>query len=209
MERRNYHGLINDKERTKLKLVEAVGIIIKTDGYTELKVNKIARLAGVDKKLIYTYFKSVNNLIEVYIKGKDYWHTLNEDPNTVDQIRTKTQAQEFANSILIGQLNNILHNIEMQEVLLWGLAGKHEILREICTSREIIGEQLFEEADLFSPESEIDLRAICAIQSAGIYYLVLYAKANNSLFCGIDLNTIEGKQRIENAIRWILSKVYN
>ena len=35
-----------DKERTKRKLIDAVGQIFKTYGYSELGVNRVARTAG-------------------------------------------------------------------------------------------------------------------------------------------------------------------
>jgi AcrR family transcriptional regulator len=38
-----------DKEATKRKLIDAVGQIIKTRGYTGLGVNKVAKEAGVSK----------------------------------------------------------------------------------------------------------------------------------------------------------------
>ena len=63
---------IKDKELTKRKLINAVGEIIRTEGYTGLGVNKIARQAQVNKKLIYRYFMTVDRLIEEYVLEKDY-----------------------------------------------------------------------------------------------------------------------------------------
>ncbi len=40
---------LKNKELTKRKLIEAVSFIIRTEGYTGLGVNKIARQAGVHK----------------------------------------------------------------------------------------------------------------------------------------------------------------
>ena len=82
---------IRNKDQTKRKLIEAVGEIIKTNGYIGLGVNKIAKTAGVDKKLIYRYFGNINYLIECYLNENDYWIVLsnkfnedidqNSDPN--------------------------------------------------------------------------------------------------------------------------------
>ncbi|MCQ6959110.1 TetR/AcrR family transcriptional regulator [Mucilaginibacter aquariorum] len=43
---------MRDKEQTKRKLINAVAQVFKNEGYAGLGVNKIARLAGTDKKLI-------------------------------------------------------------------------------------------------------------------------------------------------------------
>ncbi|WP_179413770.1 TetR/AcrR family transcriptional regulator [Mucilaginibacter sp. E4BP6] len=58
---------MKDKEATKRKLIDAVGIIIKRDGFSALKISTIAKVAEVDRKLIYRYFGGLNHLIEAYI----------------------------------------------------------------------------------------------------------------------------------------------
>ena len=55
MSRKVVSGPIRDKHRTKEKLIKTVGEIIKSKGFHELKITNIAKVAGVDKKLIYKY----------------------------------------------------------------------------------------------------------------------------------------------------------
>ena len=64
---------MKDKEQTKRKLIDAVGIIIKSKGFSSVRISKVARQAGVDRKLIYRYFGNMNNLTEAYIIENDYW----------------------------------------------------------------------------------------------------------------------------------------
>jgi AcrR family transcriptional regulator len=47
---------IKNKELTKRKLIDAVGEVFPKEGHTGLGVNKVAKQAGVTKKLIYDYF---------------------------------------------------------------------------------------------------------------------------------------------------------
>nr|WP_305051435.1 hypothetical protein [Elizabethkingia bruuniana] len=49
MARKVVDGPIRNKEKTKQKLLNAVGKILATKGYSELKVSKIATVAGLDK----------------------------------------------------------------------------------------------------------------------------------------------------------------
>jgi len=49
---------MKDKEQTKRRLIQAVGEIISTDGFSNLRISTISRKAGVDRKLIYRYFGS-------------------------------------------------------------------------------------------------------------------------------------------------------
>ncbi len=45
-------------------MIDAIGKIIREEGYLNLGVNKIAKVAGIHKKLIYRYFDNADNLIE-------------------------------------------------------------------------------------------------------------------------------------------------
>ena len=64
---------MKDKERTKRKLIDAVADIFRTEGYAGLGVNKVAKIAGVHKKLIYRYFGGFEQLVEAYVVETDYW----------------------------------------------------------------------------------------------------------------------------------------
>lgn len=78
-------------------------------------------------------------------------------------------------------------------------------LRKISDSRDELGEKLFE---LYEPKfsaTNIDIRAILAIQIGGLYYLALHAKSNGSLFCGIDINQPEGQKRIEKSLETVIN----
>jgi AcrR family transcriptional regulator len=63
---------MRDKERTKRKLIHAVAYVFRNEGYAGLRVNKIARLAGTDKQLIYLNFGSFERLVEAYVVEIDY-----------------------------------------------------------------------------------------------------------------------------------------
>ena len=64
---------MKDREQTKRKLIDAVGILIKSKGFNGIRISKVARQAGVDRKLIYRYFENMKNLTEAYIVENDYW----------------------------------------------------------------------------------------------------------------------------------------
>ena len=64
MTRKIHNGEFKNAERTKLKLLQGVGEIIKEKGYTGLLGVKIAEKAKLASRNIYRYFGSVENLIE-------------------------------------------------------------------------------------------------------------------------------------------------
>ena len=83
MTRKVVEGPFRNKEKTKLKLLNAVGEILKTKGYLGLMVSKIAMEAGCDKKLIYEYFGSTEKLINEYLKSK--YHSAFFDQKVIDK----------------------------------------------------------------------------------------------------------------------------
>jgi AcrR family transcriptional regulator len=208
-ERKITNGPIRNKERTRKKLTDAVGKVFAKEGYANLTAIKIASVAKVDRKLIYLYFGSLNNMIDCYFKENDFWvPTYNKD---IAQLLLKQQPlnQQAIMTILKGQLDRIMNNKTFQKVIQWELSEKNKHMRKLSDERELVGEQLFNLTEDRFIGSGADLRATLALQIAGIYYLALHAKVNGSTFCGIDINLPAGKQRIENALKQIINDTFD
>ena len=207
--RKTLSGPLRDKSRTMARMVAAVGKVIQKKGYPGLTAPNIATTAGVDKKLVWTYFGGVDKLIEEYINQKDFWRlaekgaleALLKDPNQIGH-------NEIGN-LLESQFEVLLKDKALQKIIHWELGESKKLLRSLADERERVGEQLF---SLIMPDFEkspVDLRARLALILGGIYYLSLHSKSNGSLVCGIDVNEDEGKKRIENAIREIIFEAYD
>ncbi len=207
MPRKVVQGPIRDKEKTKQKLLAAVGKILRVKGYSGLKVSKIAAVAGFDKKLIYEYFGSTDKLIDEYIKSQDYWSRVNQENVEVD---ISDGGKELSKIAILSQYDNLKKNKELQKIILWGLSESKPILKKIADEREEMGEMLFSNIvdPYFGEEDSMRYRAITALLVSGAYYLNLYTGYNASKFCGIDLKTDEGRQEIEKAIVEIIDFAY-
>lgn len=201
-------GPIREKARTKRKLISAVGKVIQRKGYSGLNVASISKEAGLDRRLVYTYFGSLDNLIETYVKQKDYWSSnVKEDFLASLEDDTELKSEDIFN-LLQGQFDAVLKDKALQKIIHWELGEKNKMLRKISDNRELLGEELFKRVEPNFAGTDIDIRAILALQIGGLYYLSLHAKANGSLFCGIDINEMEGKERIEKALETVLSLCY-
>ncbi|MBB5637594.1 AcrR family transcriptional regulator [Pedobacter cryoconitis] len=209
MVRKTTEGPIRNKEKTRLKLLNAVGEIIRTEGYKGLGVNNIATKAKADKKLIYLYFESVDKLVEAYVRQKDYWETFSEGIQILIEEHKGNFGKDLASKILVDQFNFFLQAEEMQKVILWEISEKNELMREIADARETLGNELFKLTDPQFENTNVDIRAIQALLIGGIYYLVLHAKSNGSTFCGIDINEQTGQQRIINSLKQVVEWTYN
>jgi AcrR family transcriptional regulator len=209
MARKTYQGAKNNKSRTMGNLIKAVGIVLKEKGYTGLTVSNITAEAGVDRKLVSLYFGSVNNLVEIYIKGKDYWEAIYADPVKLLTTSPLTSTCHILENLLLNQLEHFTNDEEMQKVVLWQISENTELMEHVTTSREKIYSLFFPKADQELKDQNVDLRAISSILVAGIYYLVLHTKTTNSTFCEIDLTTGEGMVRIKKTIKKILEDTYS
>lgn len=206
MPRKVVQGPIRDKEKTKQKLLAAVGKILKTKGYSGLMVSKIAAVAGFDKKLIYEYFGSTDKLIDEYIRSQDYWSKLEQKDIEVD---LSDGGKEMAKIALLNQYEGLRKSKELQKIIVWELSESRPILKKLFEQREEVGEGLFQNiTDPFFGEKSDDFRAISALLVAGIYHLNLYTAYNGSTFCGIDTKTEEGRKKIEKAIVDIIDFAY-
>ena len=110
-----------NRKLTERKLIDAVGDIIRSTGYTGLGVNAIAKNAGVSKKLIYRYFGTVDSLIETYLVERDYWVTFSKKVSDAAVASNKKQTMiEFSEAerkMTLNKLVSYLQNAESEDII--------------------------------------------------------------------------------------------
>lgn len=199
-----------DKEHTMQKLLEAVGIILKEQGFAGIGVNKVARQAGVDKRLIYRYFGSFDNLITEFISTKDYWLTVVSTTSSKLSEANNINLNNLVVFLLEKQFDSLYHNRILRQIMLWGISEHdHPSMTKIIRDREKLGQFVLQKIDNHLSKSGVRYRSVAAILIAGISYLTLHAHANNGTYCGIDLNDELGQLEIKNAIRLINELVFD
>ena len=208
MEKRTYAGIRNDKERSKKKILDAVGVIVRNEGYSNINILKVSKISGLSRRLINRYFESVEQLIETYIKSKDYWVAPAGNTGEVMENNKNLDTRSILETLLVNQLDYVSKEEEMQKILLYQISQRSKIMFEVAEEREKLGAEFFKMSDPFFENTDIDLRAITGLLVGGIYYMVLHAKTNDSLFCQIDVNSIEGMNRIKKAVHEILFDTY-
>ena len=209
MERKSAAGSIRNTERSKKKFLDAVGKILRTKGHTALKVTDIAATAGIDKKMIYNYFGGIDGLIDEYIRSQDYWSKVTIDE--IDKIKSKPEdgGRSFIEKMLLSQFDYVYKSKEVQKLLLWRISEPRKSLRKLTSTQEENGEYIFKFlVDPHFKEQAEEVRSIMAILVSGLYYLTMYAAMNGSIFCGIDIDTSNGRERIKKAISFLLNQTY-
>ncbi len=186
-----------DSNRTKRKLLDAVGKIIAEQGFTELKVINISEVSGVDKKLIYFHFGDMNGLITAFLTSNDFW--INSDL-PLGQLNKETAFDVFKNQFLTLDKSDLL-----KRLLVWELSEHNEALRHIADKREELGEQ-FIKAYNEQQKTEEDVNPIFALIVAGIYYMTIHSTVNGRTFCGLNLKKKKDKERLLAGIKRIIDR---
>lgn len=206
--RKEVNGPLRNKERTKLRLLNAVGEIITREGFTGLRINKIVKQAQVDRKTLYEYFGTVENLIETYIRRKDYYMAYQNQAEELVKQYNNDNLNELIKKLLLGQLDRFSNDDELQQILLWHLSEENPLLSDVNEKREKIGSVFMSFCKSKFENTPIDIRSRIALLIGGIYFLVLYSKKISGTFCEIDLNTYEGMESIRTSITQMIDEAF-
>lgn len=190
-----------DRERTKSKILKAVGEVIEQHGTEKVGVNLIARTAGVNKVLIYRYFESVDGLMEQYVRSGEYTSTLSTD--YIDNIPelTPDERQKALTSLMHTFTNDLRQRKATRDLLRWEIGTGKSMLSD--ARNQIATRILSKIGDL--PYYN-DTSALIAFISAGIYFLTISSDYREKML-DVDLQSDEGWKRIERVIDSIISDV--
>jgi len=191
------------REVTMKRLLDAVGDILKENGWAGLGVNKIEARAGVSKKMIYHYFTTYNNLVKTYIKSIDFWMPVFEQFQNSDAI-LEQGLQEFITTIFQNQFKIFSSDPIMQTIIHWQVSEVNPLLREISEEREVEGARIAAMTDPHFLNSGLKFRPILALMLFGIYGIVWHAKTNKSTVCGVDINNESDREDLIVAIGQII-----
>jgi AcrR family transcriptional regulator len=193
------------KDDTKRRLIQAVGEKINSDGIYGMKISHIAKLAQVDRKLIYRYFGSLNNLIEAYVLENDYWMIYAENMKKMIRENGYPGSQELITAVLQNQFKYFMSEQDMQKLILLELSTNSSLMKSIHNVRESMGQEFLELSDKhFQGSKKVNFRAIAALLVGGIYYTILHTMYNGGRFTDIDILSEDGQNEILKAIEQIV-----
>ncbi|RZJ86733.1 MAG: TetR/AcrR family transcriptional regulator [Chryseobacterium sp.] len=210
MARKVTDGPVRNKERTKVNLINALGKILKKDGFSGLSISSVADVAKVDRRLIYDYFGSLEGLVKEYLNSNDYWKISMEEVGDIVESSREDAGKTLAYNVLENQFDSLIKNEEMRRIITWGLSEKLPILKALDLKREDIGNQVLSELfDGHFKGSDKNFRAIYALLMGGVYYLTLHTKMQENPFCGIDLQHPSGQEEIKKALKQLIDIAYS
>lgn len=192
-----------DRERTKGKILKAVGEVIEQYGTDKVGVNLIARTAGVNKVLIYRYFESVDGLMEQYVKSGEYTSTAGDGYlENIDPAAPEDRSKALTD-LMLTFLHDLRERKATRDLLRWEIGSGKSMLSD---AKNNIANKLIEKiGDL--PNFE-DTKALIAFVTAGIYYLVI-AEGHRPQMVDVNLETEEGWDRIKHVIERVIHDTHD
>ena len=187
-----------DRERTKGKILKAVGKVIEKYGTKKVGVNLIAREADVNKVLIYRYFGGVDGLMEQYVKTGEYTSMSNHD--YIENMETpapEDRAKTWAD-ILTTAMKDLRERKATRDLIRWEIGIGKAVLSDV---RNDTGAKMVEKVG--SLPNYDDTNALIALMMAGIYHLTVSADYRDKMM-DVNLQSEEGWKRVEKVVKDIV-----
>ncbi len=129
-------NLTRNKQQTKERIIRAVETVFKEKGYTGLTNANITKEAEVNHTLIKKYFGSLENLLEEYVKRKDFWQLLNNERINA-LVKQQREITKFDTVFILNSLfEQVFNDDELQKILLWELSENSPIMKKVARERE-------------------------------------------------------------------------
>lgn len=192
--------------RTKATIIEdirkaAVESVLKR-GFSGSLVSEIIKKAKIEPVVFYNRYQNLEEFFSEFVKGYDYWFSdVAKEAN-----KQETPYDQFI-ALIEGLQECMIEKSVMQELIRWEIAEGNDITKRTASIREMFTLPLAEKYDDLFKNSGIDFVAIATIIVSGLYYLYLHK--DRSTFCNIDMNTEEGRNRINQAIKFLSELLFS
>ncbi len=192
--------------RTKATIIEdirkaAVESVLKR-GFSGSLVSEIIKKAKIEPVVFYNRYQNLEEFFSEFVKGYDYWFSdVAKEAN-----KQETPHDQFI-ALIEGLQECMIEKSVMQELIRWEIAEGNDITKRTASIREMFTLPLAEKYDDLFKNSGVDFVAIATIIISGLYYLYLHK--DRSTFCNIDMNTEEGRNRVNQAIKFLSELLFS
>lgn len=200
--RKTANKVRRNKEEVDRDILIATKELVEEFGFNKLTLAKIAEKASLAPNMFYKRYPDLDKLIEKFTKKYDYWL------NDILEIPPfdKSKPHEYYKTVMLQLSKSLYENKAMQQLLIYELSNDNTTTRRTAKLRELDSDTGLKEYDEIFKGTNVDIRAHTALMIAGIYYLILHK--DRSSFCGIDLTTDEGKERLRDCVLTICNFLF-
>lgn len=192
--------------RTKATIIEeirkaAVESVLKR-GFSGTLVSEIIKKAQIEPIVFYNRYKNLEEFFSEFVKDYDYWFS-----DVAKEANKQEKPYDQFIALIEGLQECMIEKSVMQELIRWEIAEGNDITKRTASIREMFTLPLAEKYDDLFKNSGIDFVAIATIIVSGLYYLYLHK--DRSTFCNIDMNTEEGRNRVNQAIKFLSELLFS
>ncbi len=183
-----------DRERTKGRILKAVGKVIEKYGTKKVGVNLIAREADVNKVLIYRYFGGVDGLMEQYVKAGEYTSTSSHEFIDGLEKPAPDKRAKVWTDLLTTAMKDLRERKATRDLIRWEIGLGKAVLTDV---RNDTGARMIEKVGAL-PNYK-DTNALVALLMGGIYHVAVSADYRDKMM-DVDLQSEEGFKRLETVV---------
>jgi len=190
---------VRRKRRSKKDLEDIINNaaleLIKENGFHNITVTSIMQKAEIEPIVFYNRYEDLNAFIDEFVKKYDYWFS-----EVINKIEFNNPQKQYI-SILATLLESLQGNKGMQQLLRWEIASYNDTTIRTAGLREFHTLPLVDKYKKIFENSQVEIDAVSAVVIGGIYYLVLHSDLSE--FAGIDINSKDGKEKIQRALEFL------
>ncbi|CCH00751.1 transcriptional regulator, TetR family [Fibrella aestuarina BUZ 2] len=193
--------MTRDRQQTEQRLIDAVHELITTEGFDQVRINRLAQQAKVNKILIYRYFGGLSGLIEAYYAK---YMPVSTDP-LIDRSQLDGLSPEaflkLCCDYLLNEFRELKTNSPAQQILKNDLlAYQPGAINPLMAGKE---EQIQSLVDTMSRlVHPAHGRPLLAILVSAMTMLTFLAQDKRTLL-GISLGDEKGWDQIERAVQYL------
>lgn len=181
-------------------IIKAAESLIKKKGFASMLVTELIKKARIEPLVFYNRYDNLGGFYDEFVKRYDYWFK-----DVLTEIEFPTDSELGYINILKNLQKELQEKSVMLELLRWEIAEGNETTVRTAMLREMHTLPL---ANIYETKfKDIDISAISALIIGGIYYLNLHR--DRSKFAEIDLNTEDGRKRIEKALEDLGNMIFH
>lgn len=193
--------MTRDRQQTEQRLIDAVHELITNEGFDQVRINRLAQQAKVNKILIYRYFGGLNGLIDAYYAK--YMPVSNDplfDRSQLDSLSAEAFLQ-LSCTYLLNEFRSLRANPPVQQILKNDLLAHQPgtVTHFVAGKEQQIQPLVDRMAQLVHSAHG---RPILAILVSAMTTLTFLAEDKRTLM-GIYLGDEQGWSQIEEAVQYL------
>ena len=203
----NSEGRSRDRDRTEQAFINATIEVIQNQGFAAVGINAVAERAGASKVLIYRYFGGLEGLLRAVAETLDPIHSRGAS-RELDEQGGRLPLGEIFRRVILQSHESLKEDDIAKQLMVWELSHQNALTQVFSEAREASGvhltKRLWEAASGDTRLPGLDIHALLAVLTAGVYYMTLRSDSVSE-YNGVNIQSEDGWHRIADAVAQLIA----